>query len=187
MKRKQITFGIVNEYSAVDMYSINWDLSLTKYYQIQGLLGLITQANNQLEIVSILADCPFDSLLRMNSSEFDELWNLCLQGPLNGSAEPFERIQIIDDKEYHFIDITKLTIGEYADMDVLNNHPNSIQQLHKMMAILWRPAGAHYSEGFEERAQLFLEKMPLSVVLQSSDFFLLTARTFLTDMLDSLL
>jgi hypothetical protein len=73
-----------------------------------------------------------------------------------------------------------LTVGEMADIDVLKNHPVLNFNLHKIMAILYRPLISklpfkiepYSNETFEERAELFAEKMPVKVALNTAVFFL---------------
>jgi hypothetical protein len=76
-------------------------------------------------------------------------------------------------------------------MDTLKAHPQVDRQLHKMMAILYRPLTGdsiepHGADGFAERAELFLEKMPISHVVAAIDFFFHITKVCLDNMQDSL-
>jgi hypothetical protein len=120
-----------------------------------------------------------------------------LQGPLDLSVKdrPFEKNFKIDEKLYAFLDMTKLTVGELSDMDTLRAMPSADKLLHKMMAILYRPAkviaidwiitDAYTLDGFEERAELFKEKMKVKTVLGAINFFFHITRYSFESMMDS--
>ena len=159
------------------------DPTIADYYKIQDYLLLLDQVSSRIRVVHLLSGVLEEDLRAIPSSHFDTLWLQILEGPLDMSVSDKEFIKnfVIDDKFYHFIDMNELTIGEAADMDTLRAHPQKDKQLHKMMAILYRPAtmitdnwskvDEYTMEGFDARADLFLEKMPIRTVLGAINFF----------------
>lgn len=169
--------------------------TIEKYYQIQDLLLVSDLIDTRVKIISILSGASEENLRAWSNEELEKVWTEATYGPLANSAGSFEKTIKLGDQEFGFIDITKLTVGEMADMDTIRNHPQMDKQLHKMMAILWRPViekepklkiADHETEGFEERAQLFLEQMPIGDVLKSISFFFHIAKTSLESTMDSL-
>ena len=165
------------------------------YYKIEDLLALTDRIDTRMKIISHLAGCTEAMVRKMSANDLETLWNKVAAGPLNQESGKFENIISINGKEYGFLDVTKLNVGEMADMDTLRNHPNMSKQLHKMMAVLWRPViekepklkiEDHSSDGFEERAEEFLSNMPVQIVLRSVSFFFHIAKASFENMMDSL-
>jgi hypothetical protein len=135
----------------------------------------------QLEIVSALSNCPIDVLKQLEQLQFAQIWAELVNGPLDlAQTKQFHKHIELHGKLYGFLDIKQLTIGEVADMDVLSKDPRKDQELHKMMAILYRPAinitddwvvtEEYKAEGVAERAELFLD-MPVEYVYSALAFF----------------
>jgi hypothetical protein len=166
--------------------------TIDKYYQIQELIILSDQPNTQVELISILSGAPIQEVRAIAESEFIQIWNKAALGPLSSLTQTkFENRITVDGKEYAFLNIAKLTIGELADMDTLKHNPQIDRQLHKMMAILYRPVigdeiEPHSADGFAERAELFLTKMPISNVVAAIDFFFHITKVSLSNTMDSL-
>jgi hypothetical protein len=165
--------------------------TIQDYYAIEDYLILSDRADSKMKIISQLSGATEGAVRELSMEELDRVWKLVENGPLSVNNTEFQREIEIDGTVYGFINLSKLTVGEMADMDTLRNHPNMSKQLHKMMAVLWRPVkdGAiepYTTEGFEERAQEFLNKMPISSVLRSISFFFHIARVSLESMMDSL-
>jgi hypothetical protein len=166
--------------------------TIEEYYQIQELIILSDQPNTQVELISILSGAPVSEIRAMEESEFTKLWNKAALGPLSSLTQTkFETRITVDGEEYGFINLARLTIGELADMDTLKNNPQIDRQLHKMMAILYRPITEdgiepHSADGFSERAELFLRRMPISNVVAAIDFFFHITKVSLNNTMDSL-
>jgi hypothetical protein len=166
--------------------------TIQKYYEIQEWIALSDQTDIQIKLISVLSGAPEAEVRELESSEFIRIWNLAIVGPLSSLTETrFESRVMIEGVEYGFINIAKLSIGELADMDTLKAHPQVDRQLHKMMAVLYRPVvldvvEAYSSDGFTERAETFLHKMPVSNVIAAIDFFFHITKVCLNNMMDSL-
>ena len=175
-------------------YTID-QITIQHYYDIHTLL-VSTSATNKLEIVSKLSGCPMDHLKQLDNVEFAILWSELVNGPLDlNDTLPFHKYFGLKDKMYGFTDIKNITIGEIADMDVLSKDPRKDQMLHKMMAVLYRPAlditdnwvivEPYDANTVEERAKEFLQ-MPIAYVFGALNFFLQIKKFSIEAMLDSL-
>ena len=173
------------------------DLTIETYYRIQSLITLIDLSEVQVQVVSILSGAPESEVREMEAEAFAKVWYQVEVGPLNAATdEAFKRVIEVDGTRYGFINLYKLTIGELADLDTIKSHPQSEKQLHKIMAILFRPILSeeggkyeiemHQTEGFSERADLFLKSLPILHVLGAIDFFFHITKASLNNTLDSL-
>lgn len=171
------------------------DITIQQYYDIY--TNLAKQGPTvQLEILSALSKCPIATLKKLEQTHFIALWNELINGPLNLHDDlPFHKHISVNGKLYGFTDIKKLSIGELADMDVLRNDPRKEQLLHKMMAVVYRPAlditndwvivKEYDAETVEERAKEFLD-MPIAYVFGAMSFFLLIRNYSIEAIVDSL-
>lgn len=169
-------------------------VTIQNYYDIYTKLATVN-AMTQLEIVSALSGCPIEDLKLLDQLQFGQLWAELVNGPLDNTDVKFHKHIELDGKLYGFLDIKKLTIGEIADMDVLARDPRHQQQLHKMMAILYRPAvnvtddwivvEEYKAEDVEERAKTFLN-LPIDYVHGAIAFFLTFRKYSFDNILNSL-
>jgi hypothetical protein len=175
-------------------YSIG-ELTINQYYKIQNLL--VTEGMKaKLQIVSHLSGATTKELESLDNYQFLALWQSVIEGPLNHTDDPalFKHI-ILKEKLYGFMEFSKMTIGEFADMEVLKQDPQKQAKLHVMMAVLYRPATQLVGEwivtepydgdSVMERAEIFKD-MPLKYVYGALSFFLQVQKTLLNIMLDSL-
>lgn len=175
-------------------YSIG-ELTIDQYYKIQNLL--VTEGMKaKLQIVSLLSGATTKELESLDNYQFLTLWQSVVEGPLNHSDNhPLYKHIIIDGKLYGFMEFSKMSIGEFADMEVLKQDPQKQAKLHVMMAILYRPATQitgdwivtepYDGDSVMERAEIF-RNMPLKYVYGALSFFLQVQKILLNNMLDSL-
>lgn len=172
------------------------DVTIRDYYQIQTLLAQ-QGFDAKVQIVSQLSECPMNELKKLDKHQFLTLWNTLVDGPLDVSEKaPFHRNFVLNEKLYGFFDITGVTVGEFGDLEVLRAMPDAQRQLHKMMAIMYRPAVQvtekwmqveEYDQvSFEQRAEEFLD-LPLKYVYGSLSFFLSIQNYLLESIMDSLM
>ena len=170
--------------------------TIRDYYKIQHLFAK-QEVNAKVEILSELSECPVQTLKLLDKYQFLTLWNELVEGPLNISeSTPFHKTFMMNDNMYGFLDLDKVSLGEFVDMDILRNDPQSQQKLHVMMAILYRPAiwitdkwlsvDKYDSDSLEKRAELFMD-LPLKYVYGSLNFFLQVSKYLLETTLDSLI
>ena len=171
------------------------DLTISQYYKVQNLI-VSEGTNAKIEIISHLSGCPTNELKKLDQYQFLTLWSSVLEGPLNASDNtPLQRNFILNSKFFGFMEFSKMTIGEFSDMEVLKADPLNQSKLHIMMAILYRPATSltenvfvvkeYDSSDVMERANEFLE-LPLKYVYGSLNFFLRIQKILLEDTLHSL-
>jgi hypothetical protein len=159
------------------------DVTIGQFYKIQHLLALQT-ADAKLEVISHLSGCPVKELKKLENFQFLQLFTEVAEGPLNAQADQklYKHIGL-NGKAYGLLDFSKITIGEFADLDVLKADPKKEQKLHVMMAIVYRPAMVinetfdwviiepYDSDNVMERAEEFLD-LPLKHVYSALNFFL---------------
>lgn len=169
--------------------------TIRDYYKLQNELAM-QDINAKLNIVSHLSGCDIRTLKMLDKHQFLELWNVIVEQHLEiTETAPFHRNFMHNGNLYGFINMDSITIGEFADMDVLRNHPQAQQMLHSMLAILYRPAimitdtwmkvDDYDSETAQQRAEEFLD-LPLKYVYGALNFFLQISNYCLSAMLDSL-
>lgn len=169
--------------------------TIRDYYKLQNELAM-QDINAKLNIIAHLSDCETRVLKVLDKHQFLELWNVVVEQYLEiTETAPFHRNFMHNGNLYGFINMDSITIGEFADMDVLRNHPQAQQMLHSMLAILYRPAimitdtwmkvDDYDSESAQQRAEEFLD-LPLKYVYGALNFFLQISNYCLNAMLDSL-
>jgi hypothetical protein len=171
------------------------DITIADYYKIQNLL--VTEGiQAKLEIVSHLSGATTKELGTLEQFQFLQLWSAIAEGPLNTQDESkLYKHFILDTKLYGFMEFSKMTISEFADMEVLKQDPLKASKLHVMMAVLYRPATQitgdwivteeYNGDSVMERAEIF-KNMPLKYVYGALHFFLLVQKYLLNNIADSL-
>jgi hypothetical protein len=176
-------------------YTIS-DVTIGQFYKIQHLL-IVDGADAKLQIINLLSGCPINELKTLEHFQFMQLFASIAEGPLNTEAgkKLYKHIGL-NGKAYGLIDFSKITIGEFADMDVLKADPMKEQKLHTMMAVIYRPATVinenmdwiaiepYDSDAVEARAKEFLD-LPLKYVYSALSFFLLMPKYLLNAIADS--
>lgn len=158
------------------------NIKIRDYYRIKTDL-VLNDTNSRYNIISVLSGCPIEILKDFTLSSWNEIWQnleIMLQ------VEMFNTQQIVhqfthDGIEYGLLDFDKMTIGEFADLDVIVSDPNADSRIHEILAVLYRPIVAkkwrknivekYDYEGFKYRSQLFLD-LPISTSKAISGFFL---------------
>ena len=164
-----------------------------KHYQTLTKIG----NPNTFQIISVLTGIPENELKELEPDNFNFLEKKLV--PMLHVEKPSKIIFQFkhNDKEYGLVqDFFKLTMAEWVDLEVYSNGENILDNIHKIMAILYRPIvkklkGNKYqienynSNEVEQRAEEFLD-LPLEFYLSVSSFFLLAVTTFTKVLADSL-
>lgn len=170
--------------------------TIRDYYTLQNEL-VQSDINAKINIICHLSGCTPRDLKRLDKYQFMELWNVIAERHLDISeTSPYYRSFLFKDTQYGFLDMSNITLGEFADMDVLKADPQSQKKLHNMMAILYRPAiqitenwmevEEYDSELATKRAEDFLD-LPLKYVYGSLNFFLQVSKYLYENMVDYLI
>lgn len=149
-------------------------------------------------IVSYLSGCPEEELRDLTVEQWDRIWTatqdyLKDQNDKNRRPSPIVKI---DKVEYGLVNMEQMTIGEFADLDVILTSPDFEKRVHEAMAIIYRPVTVKNPDGtfevekynidtFSARAELF-KKFPISEVRRSISFFLGFALQSIKSTLNSL-
>lgn len=155
-------------------------ISIKKFIEISDLVKDETTLEERIKVIEIVTGCSIDEIRIIPIDILNTIWNDFVQNCFDLGDGSVDNIITIDGKSYGLTNVKKLTVGEMADIDVLKNHPILNFNLHKIMAILYRPLVSklpfkiddYTSEDFEERSELFAEKMPVKVALNTAVFFL---------------
>ena len=155
-------------------------ISIKKFIEISDLIKDETTLEERIKVIEIVTGCSIDEIRIIPIDILNTIWNEFVHNCFDLGDGSVDNIITIDGKSYGLTNVKKLTVGEMADIDVLKNHPILNFNLHKIMAILYRPLisklpfkiDEYTNEGFEDRAELFAEKMPVKVALNTAVFFL---------------
>jgi len=165
------------------------DITIQDYYNFR--TGLLLKGEEaEFELISKLSKCPVELLKQISldnwrvlSFNFNTLIaNTFTDDPVLVNQFTHEGV------EYGLIDWDKITIGEFADLDVIANSPDADSKLHEILAILYRPivkkkwkkniVEDYDYDGFKERCELFLS-LPMGMVKAATNFFLHTGQASL--------
>lgn len=169
--------------------------TIRDYYKLQKELAL-GDINAKMNIISHLSGCELKELKKLDKYQFTTLWDYVVTTYLDISeTSPYHKSFLFNGKQYGFLDMSNITLGEFADMDVLKADPQAQKKLHNMMAILYRPAiqitenwmevEAYDSDDANKRAGEFLD-LPLKYVYGALNFFLQVSKYLYENIVDSL-
>jgi hypothetical protein len=171
------------------------DVTLTNYKEVLGMLQ-DTDVETPYEIVEFLSGCPKETLKEIKFADWYFLWEEVKEMLLGNSTSTDTIVPIIEfqDRKYGLPSIEDLSLGEFADLDIIASGQNSENKLAEIAAILYRPVeeeGVDYIklekysvESMKQRARLF-QFLPLSAIKSANTFFLQSASQSLKSILDS--
>lgn len=179
-----IEFQIQNKKYKID------GLTLLDLYHIQD--EFILNPHAALSITSYLSGCPEDALRDLDLEDFNILWDN-VQEFIRVKSLPKEAInkRIKHGGQYYYlINPDDLSIGEFADLDIIVNSPGSEKRLHEVAAILYRPLVDGEIEEYntktaKKRADEF-KLLPVSEANKATNFFLLSGIQYLNSTADYL-
>jgi hypothetical protein len=180
-QERKIEFEIGGE-----TYSIG-EITIKQYYEIEPLL----QSDNnksQFELMSILSGCEVSKLKKLRIDQWTLLWsalNNFMSSYFSLDISKIEREFSFGGVKYGIVSLNEMSIGEFADLDVILSSPNSSKRVHEALAILYRPIVKKglfknkildYDEiDFEEQSEIFKD-LSLKYVKSAISFFLLSGR-----------
>lgn len=174
------------------------ELTIQDYYDIQ-LLAITDDADSGFEVISKISGCPIKDLKSILYEDWLDIWVnsqafiKASMKEVNGKAESVIRV---NNKEYGLINLDKMSIGQFSDLDIITQSENMESKLHEAMAVLYRPLvkvmGIPYKiseydpDDFAQRAEEF-RHFPLSQARIALSFFLTSASSSLKATGDSLI
>jgi hypothetical protein len=174
------------------------DVTLRTYYRLKEILAQEASKASEFEVVECLTGCPVKTLKQLPFSDWLLVWeeaNLHI-GKLDGDANAIRPIIELHGIKYGLPAVQDLTVGEFADLDIILTSGNVDEKLADIAAVLYRPVlkqrgdkiilEPYDSDGFEERKTLFLD-LPITCVRSANAFFLQSANSLLKNTADSLL
>lgn len=170
-------------------YAIS-EIKLWQYYEIKNAL-FMEEIDSKFRIISALSDCPVDVLRGLDLEDWSQIW-----GNFEMMVSSVAKTQLVDTfflngEEYGLTKIDSMTMGEFADLDVILHAPDADNKLHEVLAILYRPVTGRTRkgyyiedydyEGFKWRSKEFLNA-PLFLAKPATGFFLHSVKASLEAM-----
>lgn len=164
-------------------------VTIRDYYQIRTDL-IVKGREAEFEIISKLSKCPVELLKQLSMDAWETLsfhFSVMISSALAENPELVNQFTH-EGVEYGLVDWDKITIGEFADLDVIATSPDADSKLHEILAILYRPIvkkkwrkniiEEYDYDGFKERSEIFLD-LPMDMVKSVIGFFLHIAQVSL--------
>lgn len=150
------------------------ELPLFKYQDAMSLINETNEIDKNVKLLSLISDINEEDLLDLPVSEFLKINTIVNSLLLLKQDEVKFDITIEGIKYKMLTEISKMTTAEFIDLDsIVKDTDNTIQNLHIVMAILYRPINKkgdiekYDSSTVLERAELFRNKMMCDVVLSA--------------------
>jgi len=125
------------KFNIPDYFSIkDW-----KYYNS---LELDSDADKMVKFLSYITDLQEDDILGLTPANMQQTYLSVLER-LGESQASFYPVIEIDGQLYGYSSMSKMTLGEYIDLEKLAKNP--IPHLEEIMAILYRPIKKHSFKG----------------------------------------
>lgn len=154
----------------------------------------VTSLNRVVEVFSILTDKDPAEIAALPVTTIKEIASM-LSWTAEVPTPEFERAITIDNQVYAVIPrLDELTVGEWVDLE--NHATELMKNLHKFLAVLYRPVTAQTRTSYRvapydavemlERAELFKERLMIGQVYGAAVFFSLIGMALLPSLKDSL-
>jgi hypothetical protein len=167
---------------------------------------LLIQANEDIDefaskvhSVAVLTNRTPSEIGQVHLTDLDKTYNNVMAMISGLGAAPLTRVVKYLGREYAFIeDVRDMETGAFIDIDQMATGDAYAANLHKIMAILYRPVDAQIGDRYrlksyvkedakerEQRQHIFLKHMTFDVVRGAAGFFLLVTRKSLNILDDS--
>jgi hypothetical protein len=156
-----------------------WDLVTIRQWKEINEIQTESELTRLIEQMSILADCDPEEIRKMTPVEFNTLSAELFF--LSEELKPEVKLTFeLEGKKYGLIpDLNFISTGEFVDAE--NWKADPIGNIHLLIAMLYRPVikeegdeyeiEPHTSKGFMRRADLFLNKLPITIPYGAVLFF----------------
>jgi hypothetical protein len=164
---------------------------------LQKILNQVNDKEAEFKVVECLTGCPIPELKKLTYTNWLIIWEetQIIINSLVGNTEEIKPILEFKGAKYGFPTPESMTIGEFADLEILFSAEDFQSRLHEAAAILYRPVIKQSGEIItieeydvdkcKERAEEFLD-LPLSSIRSANSFFLRYAQLSLNNIAESL-
>ena len=149
--------------------------------------GELSELARKVHSVAILTGLSTNTVAIFDLKDLDKVYAQMYALLDMGPTVPLKRFVKYQGREYAFIeDVRDMETGAFIDLDEMTKNDMYAENLHKIMAVLYRPidrrAGDNYTlksyvterlRDKEERQKIFLSQMTYDVVRGAVGFFLL--------------
>jgi len=143
-----------------------------------------SESEQQLHLISTILGANMDDVGNAKKSVIDKITDRLSELMQNPASEDLVLELEIDGVEYGFNpNLSELKLKEFVDLD--GKLENGWLDMHKVMAILYRPIVKRHKEKYEiedydfrtaaKRADIFAEEMSIDIVNAAASFFLTIA------------
>jgi hypothetical protein len=158
------------------------DLTVKNYYEIKTNL-IVNNLEDKYFLFSKLSDCPIEEIKKIPGEYWLELWAQLEVMVSNSLLKDLNVINkfTFDGVKYGLVNFDDMSIGEFADLDVILSMEQADSKIHEVLAILYRPVTKSTLLGYEiepydfksfkERCQHFLD-LPVKYAKSAISFFL---------------
>ena len=172
------------------------DVNLMNYKDVLEMLEN-SDSETPYEIVEMLSGCPKEKLKSLKTVDWYFLWQEVQDLLIGSSSNTNAILPIIEfmGVKYGLPQIEEMSVGEFADLDIIASGMNPEKRVAEIAAILYRPVVEetpeyirledYTVEGTKKRQKLF-QYLPISVIKSANAFFLQSASQSLKNTLDSL-
>ena len=138
------------------------------------------QLNIELEIISIFTDIPFDILLNLPGEYYKLIINNLTFYKNSKMSDEIKASIDVDGVEYKLIDLTKLTLGDRANIDIIRDNGNIEDRIGRVMSILYRKEdeGDLTMDERDDKEDLFNENVSIDDVYSTLLFFLIMIESY---------
>ena len=144
----------------------------------------VSESEKQLHLISTLVGASMDDVGDAKKNVIDGITDRLAELMANPASENLVLEFEIDGVEYGFNpNLSELKLKEFVDLD--GKLENGWQDMHKVMAILYRPITKRHKEKYEieeydfrtasKRADIFADEMSVDIVNAAASFFLTIA------------
>jgi hypothetical protein len=140
------------------------DVSMKQFQELESVESIVDK-------IAILSDEDPELIKKMDVASYNKVAEALSWVQNLPEEKEGEETIIIDERKYNAVKLSSLSLGNWVDLEHYLKEP--INNLHKIMAILYLPEGeeTYNSKTAIERSELFLEKMSVNDAYGTLVFF----------------
>jgi hypothetical protein len=158
------------------------ELTIKDYYEVKTNF-IVNSIDEKYYLFNKLSKCPIEDLKTIPGEYWIELWAQLEVMLANSLLKDLNVINKFthNDVKYGLVNFDEMSIGEFADLDVILSSGNADSKIHEVLAILYRPIikktlfsyeiEPYEFKSFKERCQVFLD-LPVKYGKSAISFFL---------------